>query len=114
MKFSIPVLLGTLACVPAFAADGAGVLPEAAKRTVDFVQDIQPILTAHCVDCHGPDKQKGGYRVDVKSLALTGGDAHAPNIHAGNSAESPLIHFVSGLDKDMIMPAKGAPLIATP
>ncbi|MES2709722.1 MAG: DUF1553 domain-containing protein [Verrucomicrobiota bacterium] len=110
MKFCLPVLLGTLCCVRAFAADGTAVLPEAAKRAVDFVTDIQPILQTHCLDCHGPDKQKGGYRVDVKTIALTGGDAHAPNVHAGNSAESPLIHFVSGLDKEMLMPAKGKPL----
>ncbi|RYD34567.1 MAG: DUF1549 domain-containing protein, partial [Verrucomicrobiaceae bacterium] len=118
MKFFLPVLLTTLCCGiggtgvrASAAAEGTGaVLPEAAGRAVDFVKDIQPILTAHCMDCHGPEKQKGGYRVDVKTAALTAGDHHAPNIRPGNSAESPLIHFVAGLDEDMIMPAKGAPL----
>ena len=85
-------------------------LPPAATRTVDFVQDIQPILDSQCVKCHGPEKQKGGWRADVKDTALTGGDDHAPNIVPGKSAESPLIHFVAGLDPDMKMPAKGDPL----
>ena len=24
-------------------------------RAVDFTQDIEPILQAHCIDCHGPE-----------------------------------------------------------
>lgn len=120
MKFPLPVLLGIqgLWCGVALAAADRPVvleatrLPEAVGRSVDFVADVRPILTTHCLDCHGPEKQKGGYRVDVKSAALTGGDHHAPNIHPGKSAESPLIHFVSGLDEDMRMPAKGEPLSA--
>ena len=87
-------------------------LPPAATRTVDFVQDIQPIMESRCLKCHGPEKQKGGWRVDMKDSALTGGDEHAPNIVPGKSAESPLIHFVAGLDPDMKMPAKGDPLSA--
>jgi mono/diheme cytochrome c family protein len=87
-------------------------LPPAATRPVDFVKDIQPILDAHCVKCHGPEKQKGGWRADVKEVALTGGDDHAPDIVPGKSGESPMIHFVAGLDPDMKMPAKGDPLTA--
>jgi mono/diheme cytochrome c family protein len=85
-------------------------LPEPAARAVDFAKDIRPILQERCIKCHGPEKQKGGYRVDVKETALTGGDDHAPNIHPGKSGESPLIQFVAGLDPDMKMPAKGDPL----
>jgi len=85
-------------------------LPPPAGRPVDFAKDIQPIFEAHCLKCHGPEKQKGGWRVDVKDVALTGGDNYAPNVRAGKSAESPLIHFVAGLDPDMKMPVKGDPL----
>jgi mono/diheme cytochrome c family protein len=87
-------------------------LPPAATRQVEFVHDIQPILESHCQKCHGPEKQKGGWRVDSKQVALTGGDEHAPNIVPGKSAESPMIQFVGGLDEDMKMPAKGDPLSA--
>src|SRR5688572_3622117 len=79
----------------------ASKLPPPASRQVDFQRDIQPILTTSCQKCHGPDKQKGGFRVDVKDVFLKGGDAHAPNVHPGKSAGSPLIHFVAGLDEDM-------------
>jgi mono/diheme cytochrome c family protein len=73
---------------------------------VDFVRDIRPIFEKHCYECHGAEKQKNDYRLDIKSVALTGGADHAPNIIAGKSAESPLFRFVSGADKDLTMPPK--------
>ncbi len=79
---------------------------------VDFEKDIRPIFEAKCVKCHGVEKQKGGYRLDVKGIALTGGDEHAPNIVPGKSADSPLVKFISGADKDVKMPPKGEPLTA--
>jgi mono/diheme cytochrome c family protein len=88
----------------AFAASSA--------LAVDFVREIQPIFEAKCVKCHGPEKQKSGYRLDVKSVALTGGDNHAPNIVPGKSAESPLVQFVTGADPDVKMPPKGEPVSA--
>jgi mono/diheme cytochrome c family protein len=112
-------LLNALAVLIALGAVAAGAgdvdaskLPPAATQRVEFTRDIQPILTANCQKCHGPDKQKGGYRVDAKETFLKGGDSHAPNILAGRSAQSPLIHFVAGLDEDMLMPAKGERLTA--
>src|SRR4051812_13403734 len=73
-------------------------LPPPATGKVDFTQDVWPIFEKHCLKCHGSDKQKGGFRLDLKERALQGGDDHAPDIHPGKSAESPLIHFVAGLD----------------
>ena len=35
------------------------------KSDVDgFRQSVQPLLEKYCVDCHGPDKQKGDMRLD--------------------------------------------------
>ncbi len=101
----LPILLAA-AALSAAAAD----LPPPADRPVDFVKDIQPLFQQACLKCHGPEKQKSAYRLDVKALALTGGDSHAPNILPGNSAQSPLIHFVAGLDPDATMPPKDPPL----
>ncbi len=96
-----------------WAADAApSQLPPPARRPVDFTRDVQPLFTKYCIKCHGPEKQKGGYRVDVRESALKGGDDHAPNIVPGKSAESPLIQFVGGLDEDMRMPQKGDRLTA--
>lgn len=75
-------------------------------RAVDFVRDVRPIFEKHCYECHGATKQKNDYRLDIKSVALTGGEGHAPNIVAGKSSDSPLFRFVSGADKDLQMPPK--------
>ena len=80
------------AAVPAFA--------------VDFVREVQPIFKQHCYECHGAKKQKNDYRLDIKAVALAGGEDHAPNIVPGKSAESPLFRFVSGADDKITMPPK--------
>jgi mono/diheme cytochrome c family protein len=97
-----------VAATPAFGAD----LPPPAARAVDFAKDIQPILEAHCTKCHGADKQKGGYRLDDKKIALLGGDDHAPNIVPGKSTASPLVKFIASLDPELKMPPKGQALSA--
>ena len=92
------------------AADPAN-LPPAAAVQVDFARDIHPLLEDHCVKCHGPEKQKGGLRLDNRTSALQGGD-EGKVIVAGKSAESRLIHLTSGLEPDTRMPPEGAPLTA--
>ncbi|MDI1315078.1 DUF1553 domain-containing protein [Prosthecobacter sp.] len=87
----LPVFI-ILAAVPAFA--------------VDFVREVQPIFSKHCYECHGAKKQKNDYRLDIKAIALSGGEDHAPNIVPGKSGESPLFRFVSGADEKIAMPPK--------
>ena len=108
MKFVFPLMCFGIA--PILAAETTSVLPAPATRTIDFAKDVQPIFESKCIKCHGSEKQKGGYRLDQKEAALTAGDEHAPNIHLGKSAESPLIRFVAGLDADTKMPPKGEKL----
>ncbi|HYG76173.1 MAG TPA: PSD1 and planctomycete cytochrome C domain-containing protein, partial [Planctomycetota bacterium] len=86
----------------------AGELPPAAAREVDFEKDIQPIFAKNCYSCHGPRKQKGDYRLDLKASALKGGE-HV-NIVPGKSAESPLIHLVAELKTGEVMPPDGETL----
>ena len=86
-------------------------LPPAAKRSVDFVKDIQPIFSANCFQCHGATKQEAQFRLDSKDLALKGGEL-GPVIVPGKSAESLLIHAVAGVKPDLVMPKKGDRLSA--
>lgn len=95
-----------------FAAAGLLGAGNTAAGTIEFTRDVQPLFQKHCVECHGPEKQEGGYRLDIKRVALEGGDSHAPNIVPGKSAESPLIRFVTGMDEEMRMPSEGKPLAA--
>lgn len=76
----------------------------------DFVQHIQPLLAKKCVSCHGPEKQKGGLRLDRKAAAFKGGDNFDAAIVPGKSRESPLFRVVAGLEEGFEMPAEGEKL----
>lgn len=102
------MLIAVLA-VTVVAAAGAleqKALPLPATQPIDFARDIAPIFREHCLECHGPKKQKSDYRLDVRDIAVEGGDSGEAAIIPGKSAESRLIHFVAGLDADMVMPPK--------
>jgi mono/diheme cytochrome c family protein len=88
------------------AAPDPAPLVAPAARAVDFTRDIEPIFAEHCHACHGPKKQKSDYRIDLRESAMKGGESGEPPILPGRSADSPLIHFVSGIDADLLMPPK--------
>lgn len=50
-------------------------IPEPDLRT--FQNEIHPLLEVACVQCHGPDKQKGKFRVDTLD----------PNLHKGGDVD---------------------------
>lgn len=83
-------------------------LPPAAARPVDFARDIQPIFTASCLTCHGPEKQKGGYRLDKAEFALKGGESGNPGIKPGDPAESHVVKLILlPTSHDDAMPPEG-------
>src|SRR6516162_10235959 len=41
----------------------AGINP-AARAAEPFETALRPLVAAHCADCHGPDVQKAGLRLD--------------------------------------------------
>lgn len=85
-------------------------MPPPANRKVDFLSDIEPLLAKTCYECHGPEKQKGGLRLDQKEAAYKGGDT-GPILVAGKSADSLLIQVVTGAKEDIArMPKKKEPL----
>lgn len=101
----------TVASAAAPATPDLTQLPPAVDREVSFSADIRPILEKSCVRCHGPERPKGGLRLDSREAALKGGESGAA-ILPGDSAKSPLIHDVARLVPDMEMPptGKGDPL----
>ncbi|HEY3740020.1 MAG TPA: c-type cytochrome domain-containing protein, partial [Bryobacteraceae bacterium] len=70
------------------------------------------ILKTRCLPCHGAKAQMHGLRLDRRADALRGGESGVPAVTPGSSAESLLIKYVSGLDKDVVMPPVGARLTA--
>ena len=63
--------------------------PAPAPAAPDFSRDVRPILERSCFGCHGPEKQKSGYRLDRRDLAMKGGDSGNPAIVAHNARSSP-------------------------
>ncbi len=74
------------------------------QSPVDYARDVRPILKERCYGCHGAEKQKSGYRLDVRDLAIRGGDSGKAAIVPHNAKASPLIRNVLGEDEDMLMP----------
>src|SRR6185437_2609418 len=60
-------LLGCLLCLAGNAATAG------AADAVDYLKDVRPILAKHCYECHGPDVQKSGLRLDTVAAAEEGG-----------------------------------------
>jgi mono/diheme cytochrome c family protein len=75
------------------------------SAAVDFGRDVQPILQTHCVECHGPKKQKNGFRLDRRSDAFKGGTAAM--IGRGNADASRLYLRLTGAGIDTQMPPDG-------
>ncbi|WP_020472022.1 DUF1553 domain-containing protein [Zavarzinella formosa] len=76
-----------------------------------FEKDILPIFQAQCLSCHGPDKQRGGLRLDRKADALAGGDSEKA-IVPGHADKSLLLKRITASDSKERMPPKGDPLTA--
>ncbi|WP_010581625.1 PSD1 and planctomycete cytochrome C domain-containing protein [Schlesneria paludicola] len=103
-ELALPALVHSPRCI---AADDESKLPPAVDRKVEFARDVEPILRDHCFKCHGPNKQRGELRLDLKSAAMKGGGSFAPAIIPEQSADSPLVQFTAGLVEGMEMPPEG-------
>ena len=92
--FTTFVLLSTA------AAQAAAPSPEALKF---FESKVRPLLVNQCQECHGPQKKKGGLRLDNLPYILQGGETGAA-IVPGDAEKSLLIKAVNYDDKDLQMP----------
>lgn len=92
---------GVLACL----------IPRAtAADEISFRRDIAPLLQDKCVTCHGPDKQKGGYRLDSFEWLQKPGDGGDAPVVGGRPENSEMIRRVTAADPDDRMPQKSDPL----
>jgi Protein of unknown function (DUF1553)/Protein of unknown function (DUF1549)/Planctomycete cytochrome C len=79
---------------------------------VDYLSQVKPVLTRHCVSCHGLIKPRGGLRLDTAAAALKGGKG-GPAVIPGNSELSPLVAAVRGEGTTERMPLNRPPLSAS-
>ncbi|MHB9005500.1 MAG: PSD1 and planctomycete cytochrome C domain-containing protein [Limisphaerales bacterium] len=89
-----------------------GLAEEQPAARPDFQRDIAPILTRRCSECHGPDQQKAGLRLDSRDAALKGGKSGQPALAPGRSDGSSLFTRVVTTDPADVMPPQGDRLTA--
>ena len=71
-----------------------------------FESKIRPVLIAHCIECHGEKKQKGGLRLDFKQGWQIGGDS-GPAIFPHKPQGSLVFKAVEYKEKELEMPPDG-------
>ena len=79
-----------------------------AEVKVDFRNQIQPILSANCYECHGPDEEsrEAGLRLDKKESAFADLGGYA-NISPGDPEDSELYIRISAEFAEERMPPDG-------
>ncbi len=73
-----------------------------------FKHQVEPILQAHCVRCHGAEKRRGGLRLDSLSAMLKGGDS-GPAVVPHEPRHSLLIAAIGHDDTPKMPPAGKLP-----
>ncbi|VTR95169.1 secreted protein containing duf1549 : Uncharacterized protein OS=Pirellula staleyi (strain ATCC 27377 / DSM 6068 / ICPB 4128) GN=Psta_3103 PE=4 SV=1: PSCyt1: PSCyt2: PSD1 [Gemmata massiliana] len=76
----------------------------AAPPDAHFEKKVRPVLIERCVTCHGPEKQKGGLRVDSRTALLAGG-ARGAALVPGKPDEGLLLRTLAH-DGELKMPPK--------
>lgn len=93
-----------LASAGAAAQEMPAVVPTA--EGIEFFEtNVRPVIAEHCIECHGPEKQKSGLRLDTREGFLKGGE-HGPVAQAGNPGASLILHALRQ-DGELKMPPSG-------
>ncbi|GAB4383163.1 MAG: hypothetical protein Kow0022_02290 [Phycisphaerales bacterium] len=91
--------------------DPVPVIPEDPSWTpISFDRDVLPILTSHCIECHGEQKQKGKLRLD--SASTLEASPHFDEVVVPGDPASSLLYELITLPPDDpdFMPKDGDPL----
>ena len=88
--------------LPLFAA--AFPVVSLAADKIDFATQVQPILESACVHCHGPEKDKGDFKIHTQEDAFKGND-NGPGITKGDPSKSAIYTtLILAADDEMVMP----------
>jgi hypothetical protein len=92
--------------LPAQSALRGADTPPPNKDGVEFFEArIRPLLADRCLSCHGPEKKKGGVRLDSRAAMLKG-NSGGPVLSPGEPDKSPIIRAVRQ-DTKIKMPPDG-------
>lgn len=86
--------------------------PEIYSTDTLFGGAVRPILEKNCFSCHGPEKQKGDYRMDTFAALLAGGKSGKPAITPSDTTKSELLQrlLLERADEKAMPPKKKTPL----
>ena len=68
-----------------------------------FESNVRPLLSQHCLECHGQKKQEGSLRLDSREGWMRGGE-RGQTIHPGQPASSLLMEAVRYENSELEMP----------
>lgn len=78
-----------------------------------YLEKVKPVFDAKCLSCHGPEKQKGKYRMDQPAVALKGGDSEKLAVKPWDPFGSNLVRLILlPPDHDDVMPPTGKGTLA--
>lgn len=107
-------LRGALLALTSLALASASLLPARSSGQIkaptaqapDFAKEVQPLLNAKCMPCHGDIQAAGGLKLTRLKSAMTGGGSGARGLVPHDPNASSVIQRVSTTDADVIMPPK--------
>ena len=74
---------------------------------------VARLFEAKCLSCHGPEKQKGQFRIDQRESLLKGGESGVAAVVPGDPAKSGLFRMILlPTTHDLVMPPAGKPRLA--
>ena len=76
----------------------------AAEKSIDYANQVRPILARKCYACHGSSEQEGGLALHNRKAALTEPDSGSLAIVPGKIEQSELIARILESDADLRMP----------
>lgn len=73
-----------------------------------YLERIKPVFSSRCYSCHGAEKHKGKYRLDVRESALRGGESGVTAVESGDPLKSELFRrLLLPRQHDEAMPPDG-------
>lgn len=105
LRSGVVRLSGLRSAGPLYVLLACGVGQSQTSNKVSFSQDIAPILSQSCAQCHSQALVMGGLNLDSRDGALKGGE-HGPAIVPGDASASHLYRHLTGQEKPQ-MPMGG-------
>jgi len=101
MRRAIILLIAIAILAPSLAI--AQDAEEFTREQIEFFElKIRPVLAAKCMECHGPDVQESGLRIDSRDLLLKGSEKY-PVVVSGDPTASVLMTAIKQ-ETDLQMP----------